>query len=299
MLVLLGVVLIVAYFRPFSLGKKRRPIPGWSSDPAHNQLGDLGVAFSSGSLHDFLLELHREGRCPVSSFWWRDQRVVSVCSPRAFKDTEHLYNRPKLIFAPSFEPIHGARSIQSLNDGEWKERKKLLHWTVRGRNLEEFFADFVQIAQETERMWSPGRGIELMKEIFRMTIKSVVFTSLGNIFEDNSGIEELSNLYHLCKIEMDSRILNLTGSSSDQEHNFQQNLNRLMELLKRMVCARKEQKDGKKLPLLDALLGSGNSEEEILSDMVTFLGGFHTSAYYATWTFYFLAQHPDVQGEAY
>lgn len=298
MLVLLGVVIIVACLHPFGLGKRgRQPrsIPGWTSKPAHNRLGDLGVVFSSGSLHNFLLQRHREGRCPVSSFWWRDQRIVSVCSPQAFKDTEHLYNRPKLIFESSFEVIHGARSIQSLNNGEWKERKKLLYSTLRGRNLEDFFDDFVQVAQETEGMWCPGRKIELMKETFRMTIKSIVFTSLENIFQDNSGIEELANLYHLCKIETDSRLLNLSDSSSDREQDFQQNFKCLMDLLKQMICARKERKDGKKIPLLDALLGSGNSEEEILSDMVTFLGGFHTSAYYTTWTFYYLAQHPDVQ----
>ena len=62
-----------------------------------------------------------------------------------------------------------------------------------------------------------------------------------------------------------------------------------------MARVRKEQKNGKELPLLDALLKSQAPEEQILSDMVTFMGGFHTSAYYITWTFFYLAQNPEVQ----
>ena len=62
-----------------------------------------------------------------------------------------------------------------------------------------------------------------------------------------------------------------------------------------MARVRKEQKNGKELHLLDALLKSQAPEEQILSDMVTFMGGFHTSAYYITWTFFYLAQNPEVQ----
>ena len=70
-----------------------------------------------------------------------------------------------------------------------------------------FFSDFVQVAEETAKIWSPGKPLELMKEMFRMTLKAILCTSLGNIFEDNSGIEWLANCYHLCKCEMNKRIL--------------------------------------------------------------------------------------------
>ena len=66
-------------------------------------------------------------------------------------------------------------------------------------------------------------------------------------------------------------------------------------ILKEMINARRENPDGKPLPLLDALLGTDGPEERILSDMITFLGGFHTATYYITWVFYFLALHRDVQ----
>ena len=57
------------------------------------RLGDLGEMSAKGSLHEYLTHLHDEGRCPVTSFWWGKEHVVSVCSPQAFKDTVRLTDR--------------------------------------------------------------------------------------------------------------------------------------------------------------------------------------------------------------
>lgn len=274
----------------------KKAIPGWNNDPADRILGDLGEAVASGSLQHYLFQQHRGGRCPVTSFWWRNERVISVCSPKAFKDTESLYNRPKLIFAQCFEPLHGSNSIQSVNDTEWKERKKRLSGTMRGKNLESFFGDLVQIAQETEMKWSPGKPINLMKEMMRMTLKAILNTSLGNIFDDDNGVELLAHTYHLCKSEMGARILDVPSPQSQQELDFQRNLKCLKDFLKQMIEDRKQKHTNcKKLPLIDALIESGYEEDQVINDMVTFLGGFHTSAFYATWTFFYLALHPDIQ----
>ena len=57
------------------------------------RLGDLDETKKAGSLHEYLLQLHDHGRCPVTSFWWGEEQVVSVCSPQAFKDTVKLTDR--------------------------------------------------------------------------------------------------------------------------------------------------------------------------------------------------------------
>ena len=54
----------------------------------------------------------------------------------------------------------------------------------------------------------------------------------------------------------------------------------------------KAQKNGRALPLIDALIESGHPEEEIIFDMITFAAGFHTSGQYV---FIYLAKHPHVQ----
>ena len=151
------------------------------------------------------------------------------------------------------------------------------------------------VAQEKAKSWPIDTDIALMTEMFQLTLKSIVCTSLGNIFEDNRGIKELVSLYHICKLEMDKRVLDSPDSTSIREREFQNNLKTLQGILKEMIHVRREQPEGKSLPLLDALLETCGPEERILSDMITFMGGFHTAAYYATWVFYFLAQHSDVQ----
>ena len=57
------------------------------------RLGDLGEMSAKGSVHEYLAHLHDEGRCPVTSFWWGKEHMVSVCSPQAFKDTVRLTYR--------------------------------------------------------------------------------------------------------------------------------------------------------------------------------------------------------------
>ena len=176
-----------------------------------------------------------------------------------------------------------------------KREKNLLHKTVRGENLEEFFPDLVHVAQGTAQGWPTGTDIELMPVMFQMSLKFIVCTSLGNIFEDNSEFERLASLYHVCKLEMDKRILDVPSATSAREIKFQSNLKQLQGILKKMIRVRRENPGGKRLPLLDALLETSDPEERILQDMVTFLGGFHTVTYYVTWVIYFLAQHSDIQ----
>ena len=310
--VLLGLIVVLAsvllwrlFFQPKGARVRGKPILGWNRKPADRIMGDLSKAVANGSLYDYLWRLHKEGSIPVTAFWWRNQRVVSVCSPQAFKDTESLYNRPKLIFGPNFEPLYGSKSIQSVNGVEWKERKKLLHNTIRGQRLVSFVSEFVQVADEIKSKWSTGlvRGgkpVQLKREMFLATLKTILYTSLGNMFKNDDEIEDLANAYHLCKCEMDTRILVTPPPDSPQELSFQKNLKHLKDYLRRMIQVRREQNGtGKELPLLDALLNSGASEDLILSDMLTFMGGFHTSGYYATWTFVYLAQHPYVQEKLY
>ena len=160
-IILLGILIFIVTFlwQRISTAKSTKQIPEWDKKPADFKLGDLGEALSTSSLGEFLIQKHNGGKRPVTSFWWRDKRVVSVCTPRAFKETAHIYEH---IFEPCFEPLHGAWSIQSLNGNQWKERKNLLHKTVREENLEEFFPNLVHVAQGTAQGWPTGTDIEIM-----------------------------------------------------------------------------------------------------------------------------------------
>ena len=57
-------------------------------------MGDLNELSHHGSLHQYLLHLHQNGRQAMAVFWWGKQRVVSVCSPELLKETIKLTYRP-------------------------------------------------------------------------------------------------------------------------------------------------------------------------------------------------------------
>lgn len=263
--------------------------------PADAKLGDLQEAFSYGSLHDYLLKKHEGGRISVNCFWWREKQVVSVCGPRGFRDTEHLYNRPVHVFGPFFEPLHGSKSIQSINDKEWEERKRIVHANLRGRNIDEYFDNILQVAEETLAKWRPGEKICLNKEMFRITLKSILNTSLLNIFSNDNELDCLANTYDRCRREMDRRILDVPPLDSEREVTFQKDLTTLQSSMKSMLQFQREHKNARKSPLMDAFLSSNLPEEYIICDMITVMGGFHTSSFFLTWLFHYLAQHQGIQ----
>ena len=60
----------------------------------HYRKGDLIEFPKYGSLHQYLLHLHQNGHKPINTFWWGQERVVSICSPEMLKDTIKLINKP-------------------------------------------------------------------------------------------------------------------------------------------------------------------------------------------------------------
>ena len=56
--------------------------------------GDLDEINKHGSLHQYLLHLHQNGHQPINTFWWGQERLVSVCSTELIKDAAKLTNTP-------------------------------------------------------------------------------------------------------------------------------------------------------------------------------------------------------------
>ena len=75
-------------------GKDPSTIPGWTNTPAHKEHGDLLDVISKGGVYKYLDLRHEGGRRPIVAFTWKDKKVVSVCSPEAYKDMQKLTNRP-------------------------------------------------------------------------------------------------------------------------------------------------------------------------------------------------------------
>ena len=55
--------------------------------------GNLADLAKAGSLHEFLMELHKTFG-PIASFWMGQKLTVSIASPELFKEHSHVFDRP-------------------------------------------------------------------------------------------------------------------------------------------------------------------------------------------------------------
>ena len=55
--------------------------------------GNLGDISKAGSLHEFLMGLHKDFG-PIASFWWGKRYTVSIASAELFQEVAHIFDRP-------------------------------------------------------------------------------------------------------------------------------------------------------------------------------------------------------------
>lgn len=75
----------------FQKSKNVTTVPGL--DPLDDITGNIDDITSAGSFHEFLVDLH-EKFGPIASFWYGPKYCISVGSATAFKDIQHLTDRP-------------------------------------------------------------------------------------------------------------------------------------------------------------------------------------------------------------
>lgn len=58
--------------------------------------GNLSDIIRAGSLHEFLVGLHKQYG-PIASFWMGEQLIISIASPTLFKQHISVFDRPGII----------------------------------------------------------------------------------------------------------------------------------------------------------------------------------------------------------
>ena len=58
------------------------------------RFGNLGDISKAGSLHEFLLGLHKKFG-PIASFWWGPTYTVSISSADLFEEQRDIIDRPR------------------------------------------------------------------------------------------------------------------------------------------------------------------------------------------------------------
>ncbi len=281
-----GLFLFFLWGRKYS---KAKLAPGWNDPPMSSE-----CAHQKYDLYHCLLKEHKEGLCPVRAFWWKGQHLVSVCGLKSYKDTENLYNRPLSFFGN--DRLHGMRAILNINDSLWLDRKSRIHQCVRGDNLTSFYPVFVALSREVVKRWAPMEKIEIVSEMYKFFMKAIVTTLFGNIFEDDKGIEELVRLYDNCKVKEEAKYgSDGNTSTSHEDLDFEQDLKALQDIMKKMLNSRRNSRSDLRFPLMDELLEADYDEDEIISHLIAFLGGYHTATFYTAWLFHYLSTHSEVQ----
>ncbi|XP_065890921.1 cytochrome P450 20A1-like isoform X4 [Dysidea avara] len=251
-----------------------------------------------GSLHEYLLHLHKNGHQPIVAFWWGQQRVVSICSPETFKDTIKLTNRPKAL-VPLFEPITGPLSIVYANGEEWEDRRKWLYKSLKGMSLESYIPMFIKIANETADTWSQlddNNIVDIKEEFLTMTLKGITRTCYGSMFNDDEEVRKMSNIYQKIWGEMEQNLhVGPPKPGSEREKLFKVYSQQFRDVMQEAVRKRRSGEEQESVPFIDSLLQSGVPDEQIIADGITFMiGGLHTSGYLLYWTVHHLMLNEDI-----
>ncbi|XP_065836186.1 cytochrome P450 20A1-like [Oscarella lobularis] len=307
-----GLIIILVLLLP---DKKDAKANEWRSQTKYNphgipgapksdeKLGNLGDVAQSGSLHQYLLNLHE--RCgSIAAFWWQNTLVVSLASPDLFRQTSRLFDRPVDLFL-LFEPLIGKMSIQYANDEDGRERRRNYDVSFSHEAVNDMMDVFNKLVEEKIVEWEKiprSEHIPIHKEMVDLAIKAIVMTSFGDFFNDDSEVDKLRMMYNVVWSEMEMRLDgSMPEEGSARMKRFEEGRQWIKDLVHRVVEHRQQSSAPfSKLVFIDNLMSLGVLDEQFVCDSISYMiGGFHTSGNQITWALYYLATNQDVQDKVH
>ncbi|XP_070211491.1 cytochrome P450 20A1-like isoform X2 [Littorina saxatilis] len=273
-------------------------------EPSSNQNGNLNDVGKAGSLHEFLMKLHKEYG-PVASFWFGTQYTVSIASPELFKQHQNLFDRPTELFA-MFEPFITRHSIQYANGADGRARRLVFDKVFNYEVLDIYYDKIQKVADEIVSKWNHAEADDhfpLGEHMFLFAVKAALIALMGDSFKDDKEALAFKHSYDVAWGDMEERLSNpiLPKENSTRAQNFKKALATLRQIVGRAVKEREAHgKDSRDFLLIDAIIGHHPDEERRFADAITYtVGGFHTSANLLTWCIYYLCMHEEVQDKVY
>lgn len=271
-------------------------------NPSTKEDGNLSDISRTGSLHEFLLQLH-EQYGPIAGFWFGQLYTVSIASPELFKQHANVFDRPPQLFK-MFEPLIGARSVQYANGANGRARRKHYDQAFSHFRLCSYYEMFQKAADQLVKNWSNKNEqdhVPLSKDMFVFSVRASLLTTLGEFFRDDKLLQSFHNAYEKVWSEMEHRLADpvLPNEESSRAKQFEEARNYMIKTVNKIVQHRKDTISQGTL-LIDDIIEFADSEEVVQSDSISFLvGSFHTSANLLTWCLYFLATHEEAQEKVY
>lgn len=295
------VALLIAVIYLYPGSKRITTIPG--PDPTTKEDGNLADIARAGSLHEYLIDLHKQYG-DITAFWMGQEFVVSICSPELFKQHSAVFDRPVSLFK-LFEPFLGEKSIQFANKGDGRSRRKQYDQVFNPSHLVQYYSGLQEVSDNLVKKWTSlpkDDHVALAQYMSALALKMALVSLFGSHAWSDEEILEIRHNYDIAWSELERRLADFPEEGSPRIKAFENAYKRFHALVKKMVTNHRKlsKKSTEERLFIDALLDSTEDEQVILSDACTYIvAGFHTTGNLLTWAVYFLATHEDVQDKVY
>nr|XP_020016099.1 cytochrome P450 20A1 [Castor canadensis] len=292
---LLALVGAVLYLYPAS--RQASGIPGIT--PTEEKDGNLPDIVNSGSLHEFLVNLH-EQYGPVVSFWFGRRLVVSLGTVDVLK---HHIN-PNKTSDPFETMLKSLLRYQSGagNVSENHMRKKLYENGVTD-SLQSNFPLLLKLSEELADKWlsyPETQHVPLSQHMLGFAMKSVTQMVLGSTFEDEQEVIHFQKNHGTVWSEIGKGFLDGSlDKSATRKKQYEDALVQLESILKKIIKERKGRNFSQRV-FIDSLVQGNLNDQQILEDSMIFsLAGCIITAKLCTWAICFLTTSEEVQNKLY
>ncbi|XP_074857356.1 cytochrome P450 20A1 isoform X2 [Carettochelys insculpta] len=293
LLILVGAVI---YLCPAS--RQASGIPGVT--PTDEKDGNLPDIVTSGSLHEFLVNLH-EKYGPIVSFWFGRRLVVSVGSIDLLK--QHINpNRTSDPFEMMLKSLLRYQSGLTGDAGESHLRRKLYENGVT-KSLQSNFPVIQKLSEELLAKWlslPESQHVPLCQHMLGFAMKTVTQTAMGSTFEDDREVIRFRRNHGAIWAEIGSGFLDGSLDKSVNRKKLYEDALMEMESVLKKVTKERRGKNFSQHVFIDSLLQGNLTDKQILEDTMIFsLAGCAITANLCTWAVYFLTTSEEVQQNLY
>ncbi|KAF0872237.1 CP20A protein, partial [Crocuta crocuta] len=269
--------------------------------------GNLPDIVNSGSLHEFLVNLH-ERYGPVVSFWFGRRLVVSLGTVDVLK--QHI--NPNKTSDPFETMLKSLLRYQSGggNVNENHMRKKLYESGV-ANSLQSNFALLLKLSEELLDKWlsyPESQHVPLCQHMLGFAMKSVTQMVMGNTFENDQEVIRFQKNHGTVSMFTYFQVWSeigkgfLDGSldkSITRKKQYEDALMQLESILKKIIKERKGKNFSQHI-FIDSLVQGNLNDQQILEDSMIFsLASCIITAKLCTWAICFLTTSEEVQKKLY
>ena len=191
------------------------------------------------------------------------------------------------------------------SDGEfWKRQRKLSQPAFHSQRIASYGDVMVDYAQRTLSRWQPNSPIDVNDEMIRLTLSIVARSLFDYEIKDEADKvgAALTDLLHTTNEMSQSAILGLPEWIPTPRNRKVKRATKLLDEVVNGIIDERRKHNEDKGDLLSMLMlaededGNRMSDKQLRDEAVTIvLAGHETTANALTWTWYLLAQHPEIE----